>query len=1708
MLRISGKAGAAGIVARMARRNRALLSGTALTAFVAAGMFSPMSVEQVRAASECGPIPAGAPNGFTVSCGTGPGPGYNSGIVYGTAQTNNATGNLIFDFTNTPAVGPSSGSNRSAVQITTSGASRSLDINIKQEGVGAAPSFTGANSSSFNPISAASYEARISNGFQASTNGTGAGILFDVNQNFDRNGENNGSGATFQGGSLSSITGNHTANGISLSTGGANSAIVANVANATINGGTVLSASASHSAQGFAIGTTGSNSGVTLNLDNVDVNGGTISGGIGVAHGVGITTTGSDSAVNLELDGGTNINGGTASGLAAGTAHGVNIVTTGANSDVTFKLLDGTVDGGTGQTSGHGVNISTNTADSDVTFDSAANTRISATNGEGVRIQTNGGDIKADGTINGTIETTTTVAGVGIGTGFAALAGGGGDSLVHVGTTGVVRGSGAGIVGTANGAGVVDIDIDGQVQQTGTTALPLTTFLPVGVAGIGAGSGSVDVSSSAGSSISQIGSTPAVGPADPIKGIGMLALNTGTGTATATANGTVLATGIGVAAIANGNTATTNVGGNVLVGGGAGVSPLGALSLGSIDLTVGAMAVSGNNAAAVNIHGGNINGANLAGSSPDIGGMAVALGGTADATVDVGDGLAEASIVNANELGLLALNLGRGDAVIDTSDLAPDNADPDLDPQRNVVNSGGIGAMALALGGGDAIINTDNSTVNADSVGLIAGGVNATVDAGTVVVANGSGVFAVALGGNALVNSHEEIVANGFTAIGAFATGNVTVNLNPDDADYDPNTDVANVRNTGGLGVLAVGGGLTSVQGTNSFVASDGTGIVAIGATVDVDSGLVRSENGSGILAAAFGGAGDVTLHNDVIANGLAGVGAFATGNLNVDTQGNDVTNTNAGGTAGIGIGAISFETATVDSQGGQVTSDATGILAFGENVVVDSGAVTSNNGSGVVGTAFGGDATVRTHDLIQADSGLFGASAISFGGNATVRVGGDIDPPLIGANAVTFGPGLAHADILAGVSVEADIIGVNAANFGTGNVLVDIGNNATIESGGVGILATKAFGAGGVTINVETGARVEGDVSGVVILAGTPGATDNAAVLNNDGTIQGNGFLSPVIFALTDGGVTINNTANGVIRGEETEAGTLIGTTGDPLGAFEPAIVTAGGGALVNNDGEIHGSVAFLSGEDNAFNNTGLWNTGGLNFLGFGGNDAVNNTGTVRTHLLTVFAGLEDFNNEGGLLTAQDGVINDVTVTTGNFNGRDLADPLAADSVLAFDATLTPGGVADLLVVGGNVTGATLIDVNDLDGGPGLFTGNDDAILFALVDGNTDTTNFYTNGGIDKGLFRYDAYLRDVPLGDPDFSEWVLASTLDREAYEFPVIGMGAQNLWHASTGTWLDRTADLRSAFGETGSGIVDPKNEGASAAVAGNVTPGAWLKLFGGTAERDFSNTSAPTPGLLGPSYTYDSKWNQDHYGFMVGLDGGRESLTASGQNQAWLVGIMGGYTGSNLDFGNSDTDVDYKVGSIGAYVTYLNGGFFADAALKADFGKIDYSSDLGGGFGDSFSTDFKSVGVTVDTGYRFNGATGWFFEPKATLSYVRTTYDDAVVLGTGVSINDADSLRGRLGARLGTQMVSNGNIIEPWLEASAWHEFKGDYTATLTSNGFNLPVSYDVGGTFGEVAGGANFINVGNGWSGFAKGAVQFGDDSFLGFSGNLGVRKTW
>jgi hypothetical protein len=1231
-----------------------------------------------------------------------------------------------------------------------------------------------------------------------------------------------------------------------------------------------------------------------------------------------------------------------------------------------------------------------------------------------------------------------------------------------------------------------------------------------------------------------------------------------------------------------------------------------------------------------------------------------------------------------------------------------------------VTTNAGTGIFALTTSSGNTIVNGNaSSNVTSTSgpgilaVNTAAGG-NVTVDSGTTSAGAG-GIFnlpgfgnvgggvigAAANGGDAKVTTHGDttVAAGGLVGVGAISLGgeaDVTLGGNIDppqiggaaiviggtkNANLDAGAHTIEADDVGLLG-LNTGTGQVNIKAADSTVTQTNPGLLNAGiaglgqGAVDIQAGRVTAQ-GTGVFGLSTNGSSTITANKQIDSNGVFGIASIAgNGTSTVDLKAQTVNNTSSGG-LGVFAGSNNGD-ADVKGTGSTVTSDSIGIssLAINGNTHIDSGRVTSANGSGVIGTAIGGDAIVTTHGEITADNGLYGAAAFSVGGDATVTVNDKIDPPIIGASSFTIGPGTATTNVHA--LTQATGVGAFAGNIGSGNVVVDVNNGGSIQSDGLGVLATNLgpgnttvtlngavggltgaatgddtvnitnfanngninvtgnsagtlnagddgvdiakFGGSGtinvglnanataaddgidifrtlsgantngannigvsigatsamtltasngngieidtpladndINVSVGAGSHVLADNGSAVSIRGFSILDDNSVSISNDGELRGEGsFFAPTITVATDGAVNIENNAGAVIHG----------ATNSP---FATVIRSASGDTnLVDNSGTITGNMrlASLNGNQVENNSSNTWNTAGLNLyisggdniidnnaqgtinavgpitvfgmLG-GGTNAVNNAGVFKANGLTTFLGSDfgfnqnfQFNNNGGLLSMQNGVSNYGFVTPADFGFIDYGNGVGDVTVIGFPHTVGANAFnasgnsrygidaflagptsssSDLLIVNGDTTGRTALLVNDLNGGPGAF--NPTGILVAHVEGvdaNPQEAFYLPNGPLDKGLFSYDLF-RVPDTADPVANnDWILASYPDQTFFELPSLITGAQNIWQLASGVWLDRTADLRTMLNggcvDTGGSLKDSMPAPVCTA---RVTPGAWAKVLGGSTSRDSDHSFS----LLGRSYGFNIDTQQTTYGVVGGYDFGHETQTADGPG-AWMFGIMGGYVGSRLDFAHSPTDVDYQTGLVGAYATYISGGFFVDGKFVADLGTYDYTS-YAPGLKASQSGNVTSLGGVIDTGYRMNYF-GGFIEPGATVSYVNSSLDDLSLFGTSVDFNTGDSLRGRIGVRVGTTIISDNRAFEPFVGLNGWYEFQGDNKISTTSAGYQLTAADDTGGAIGEVTAGLNVFNVtDSGLSGFVKGNFQFGEDDLRSYAGQAGLRASW
>jgi outer membrane autotransporter protein len=183
--------------------------------------------------------------------------------------------------------------------------------------------------------------------------------------------------------------------------------------------------------------------------------------------------------------------------------------------------------------------------------------------------------------------------------------------------------------------------------------------------------------------------------------------------------------------------------------------------------------------------------------------------------------------------------------------------------------------------------------------------------------------------------------------------------------------------------------------------------------------------------------------------------------------------------------------------------------------------------------------------------------------------------------------------------------------------------------------------------------------------------------------------------------------------------------------------------------------------------------------------------------------------------------------------------------------------------------------------------------------------------------------------------------------------------------------------------------------------------------------------------------------------------------------------------------------------------LAGGWYNDLLFKADLLDVDYTTTFQTG---KATPEIDSFGIRYDTGYRFNLGGGFFVDPQGTIAWVDTDADNFALLNSAVKFSDGESVRGRLGGRIGYSAMWGTAIVEPFFTGSFWHEFESDNKATISNSGFNLAFKDEIDDSWGELGGGVNLF-AGPRTSAFVKADALVGGD-IEGWNVKGGGRLAW
>ncbi|MFT0867070.1 autotransporter outer membrane beta-barrel domain-containing protein [Pseudomonas sp. CAM1A] len=401
-----------------------------------------------------------------------------------------------------------------------------------------------------------------------------------------------------------------------------------------------------------------------------------------------------------------------------------------------------------------------------------------------------------------------------------------------------------------------------------------------------------------------------------------------------------------------------------------------------------------------------------------------------------------------------------------------------------------------------------------------------------------------------------------------------------------------------------------------------------------------------------------------------------------------------------------------------------------------------------------------------------------------------------------------------------------------------------------------------------------------------------------------------------------------------------------------------------------------------------------------------------------------------GGRWTmTQDAQVGDLSLDDGtvDFTDRDTVagfktltvDSLKGSGIFVMDVDLA-SGTGDLLKVTGAAEGNHQLSIASTGADPVegqaphriVETGGGDATFGLLHD-------------IDFGTYTY-----TLEKGEGE-DNWYLVQKFDDSGN--PIVTPGARavlGMFSAAPTVWYGELSSLRSRMGELRLGHGQ----------------GIWMRSYGNRYNLSAGNAVA---------------YQQDQNGVSFGADG-----ALPGHDGRWLLGVMGGYSESDLDFslGSSGKVKSYYVG---VYSTWMaDSGYYVDAVLK--YNRFRNSNDVVMSDGRKTKGEYHNdgLGASVEVGRHFKLDNGWYVEPFTQLSTLWVD-DDSYTLDNGMRAQSdgANSVLGKVGAQVGRSLaLDNGSILQPYLKVAAAHEFINSNKVKVNDNHF----TNDLSGTRGEVA----------------------------------------
>jgi hypothetical protein len=230
-----------------------------------------------------------------------------------------------------------------------------------------------------------------------------------------------------------------------------------------------------------------------------------------------------------------------------------------------------------------------------------------------------------------------------------------------------------------------------------------------------------------------------------------------------------------------------------------------------------------------------------------------------------------------------------------------------------------------------------------------------------------------------------------------------------------------------------------------------------------------------------------------------------------------------------------------------------------------------------------------------------------------------------------------------------------------------------------------------------------------------------------------------------------------------------------------------------------------------------------------------------------------------------------------------------------------------------------------------------------------------------------------------------------------------------------------------------------------------------------------------------------------GGIAGLDKTFTGLTSA--SDALVVGILAnGMVSDTIYAVGSDARITGS--SVGAYATYINGGFSTDLTYKIDFLNVNSTAD---GVSSLFGLTNYTTEFNVNKKIEMPG--NWWIEPTAGFSDTATQWNGAA---KALGLANGDDWRVRGGARFGWSGSYNNIPVEFTVGAYAYDDVS--ITGGTLASVVTPMVPTDQGLVFGQLVSKASF-DWGKGLSSYVEAELR-GSTNIFGVAGRAGARYQW